>query len=136
MQPARLADGHVDVEPGRLAAVVTCLEMRDKPTLPDRPQLSGVSIRRVTCPDFGWYCALFISIGARWLWFSRLAVSDDELCAILSRPAVEVYSLAAGSQECGLLEIDFREGSDVELALLGLVPGMTGKGLGGLLLAS
>ncbi len=134
MQPARLSDGYADVEPGRLAAVVTYLEMREKPSFPVRPRPYGVDIRRVIRPDLDWYRTLFRSIGGRWLWFSRLAMSDDELRGILCHPAVEVYCLAVESQDCGLLELDFRQGPDVELTFLGLLHAMTGKGLGGLLL--
>jgi GNAT superfamily N-acetyltransferase len=129
-----LSDGYTSIEPGRLAAAVTYLEMKADPGLERDVLPDGVEIARVEEPRLDWYRTLFRMVGERWLWFSRLVMSDEELRRIIHDTRVEVYVLKVGGEECGLMELDFREPPDVELTFLGVAPGITGKGLGGLLL--
>jgi len=128
-----LPDGYFSIEPGRLAAVVTYLEMTADPGLERDALPDGVEIEHVQEPDLEWYRALFRSVGERWLWFSRLTMSDGELRSIIHDERVEVSVLRTGGEDCGILELDFREPPDVELTFLGVAPGITGKGLGGLM---
>ena len=122
------------VPAGEIAAVVTYLEMlapRPAP-VPDSP----LSLRRIERPDPERYRRLFRLVGARWLWFSRLVMADSELAAILGDPGVELYAVVDGAgNEAGLLELDFRQGGQCELAFLGLVPELAGQGHGRWLLA-
>jgi len=74
--------------------------------------------------------ALFRRTGEDWLWFSRLAMTDDALRAIIHDPAVEVYPLMVGEQEAGLLELDFRVAGECELSYFGLLPAFIGSGAG------
>ena len=121
------------VSDGELAAVVTYLEMLEPPRA-DVPQ-STLRLRRVTEPDPDQYRALFRKVGARWLWFSRLAMGDQELQAIIGDPKVELYEVAAVEPVVGMLELDFRESGECELAFIGLVPELAGQGHGRWLLA-
>jgi len=119
---------------GELAAVVTFLEMRHKPAVPVPP--SPLSLRRVERPDLDEYRMLFRLVGAPWLWFSRLAMEDSKLAAIIHDPAVELYVVAQdGTEPVGMLELDFREAGACELAFIGLLPELAGKGHGRWLLA-
>jgi len=119
---------------GELAAVVTFLEMLEKPAGPVPP--SPLSLRRVERPDLDNYRALFRLVGAQWLWFSRLAMDDSKLAAIIHDPGVELYIVEGGGPEAvGMLELDFREAGACELAFIGLVPDLAGKGHGRWLLA-
>ena len=122
------------VADGELAAVVTYLEMLAPPA--DPPPPSGLSLKRIEQPPLGLYRQLFRLVGSRWLWFSRLAMADGKLAAIVHDPAVELYSVVdeAGS-DCGMLELDFREAGQCELAFIGLVPELAGRGHGRWLLA-
>lgn len=123
--------GYSPVLPGQLANVVTCLEMLAAP--PQRPD-SGFpapyALVRSPSPDMAAYRALFRRIGERWLWYSRLVMPDAQLAAILANPAVEVFVLRAEGQDLGLLELDFRQMPDCELAFFGLAPEAIGGGLG------
>ena len=121
------------VPDGELAAVVTYLEMLE----PQRAEIphSTLRLRRVTEPDPDQYRALFRKIGSNWLWFSRLAMSDGELEAIVGDPKVELYEVAAVEPVVGMLELDFREVGQCELAFIGLVPELAGQGHGRWLLA-
>jgi GNAT superfamily N-acetyltransferase len=125
------------VEAGELAAVVTYLEMReaprgDSPSTRDCP----LSLRRIERPDPEQYRALFRLVGAPWLWFSRLTMDDAQLCAIVRDPDVHLYAVVdEQGRESGMLELDFRESGQCELAFVGLVPELAGKGHGRWLLA-
>jgi GNAT superfamily N-acetyltransferase len=123
-------EGFYDVPAGKIAAVVTSLEMRAPPAGSPPPAPPGVSLAHLRDPDPDRYLALFHAIGTPWLWFSRLKLPRDALVAILRDPAVEVWTVRQGDCEIGLVELDFRPFPDVELAFFGLVPEWTGRGLG------
>ena len=122
------------VPDGELAAVVTYLEMCSPPEHKVLP--SPLSLRRVDVPQPGHYKELFRLIGSPWLWFSRLILDDAHLAAIIQHPRVELDAILDESgREVGMLELDFREPHECELAFIGLVPELSGKGHGRWLLA-
>jgi GNAT superfamily N-acetyltransferase len=122
------------VPAGYLAAVVTYLEMLEPPA--SLPPPSPLSLWKLEPPDLNEYRHLFRLVGARWLWFSRLALDDAELGAIVKHPKVELFAVVSDDAgEAGLLELDFRVAGECELAFVGLVPELTGQGHGRWLLA-
>ncbi len=126
-------DGYTDLPPGKLAAVVTYLEMRTPPALAFAT-MSDFPIRRVEQPDLDWYRRLYRQIGQPWLWFSRLRISDDQLRKIMHHPAVDIFALSHNGVDSGLLEFDRRAMPDIELSFFGILPGLIGKGAGRALL--
>jgi len=122
-------DGYTDLPRGKIAAVVTYLEMRERPRLPRLPRPSGWSLERLN-QDPGRYRALFHRVGEPWLWFSRALMSDEALAQALGDPKVEAYALTDGGADLGLLELDFRPRGEVELGFLGVVPDCIGQGAG------
>lgn len=122
-------NGYTDLPPGKIAAIVTYLEMREPPDLPSIRTPEEWTLQRIG-PSRPRYRSLFREVGEPWLWFSRAAISDDKLAAILDDPNVEAYALHDGTRDVGLLELDFRSENEVELAFLGLVPGFIGQGAG------
>lgn len=122
-----LPDGDYDVAPGKLAEVVTYLEMTARPELP-----AGVdaALKRIPTPDPGWYRALFRRIGERWLWFARLDLADADLAAALADPGIEVYVVGEPGAEMGLVELDRRNPAEVEIVYFGLVPEALGQRIG------
>jgi GNAT superfamily N-acetyltransferase len=122
-----LPDGLHDVPPDRIAAVVTSLEMKSRPAL--RPELKGPwRLQRLTRPTPEAYRALYGKVGDEWLWFSRFLMSDDELTAIIHDPKVEVYGLDVSGSLEGLLELDFRDDGEAELAFFGVTASLVGGG--------
>jgi GNAT superfamily N-acetyltransferase len=118
---------------GELAAVVTYLEMRELPA--EAVPSSTLSLQRLD-PQPERYRELFRLVGAPWLWFSRLILDDAALGAIIQHPEVDLYAVVDGSgADAGMLELDFREPGQCELAFIGLVPELSGKGHGKWLLA-
>jgi len=124
-----LPDGYSDIPPGKIAAVVTHLEMRERPALPPDPP-GDWTLRRVERPGLDWFRELYRRVGAEWLWFSRLRLSDAELAAILHAPDVEVYALAQDGRDEGLLELDFRAPGECELVFFGVTAKLIGSGAG------
>jgi len=129
-----MLEGYTDLPPGKVAAVVTYLELRAPPHLLPTPTMSDFAVRRVLQPDLDWYRKLYRVIGEPWLWFSRLRLSDDELRTILHDPAVDVFALSHAGEDHGLLEFDRRRFPDIELSFFGVTPALIGKGAGRALL--
>jgi GNAT superfamily N-acetyltransferase len=123
------------VADGELAAVVTYLEMTKRPSsAPGRSQ--SIELERWERPAVERYRDLFRLVGAPWLWFSRLMMTDETLAGIIADPGVEVYRVRAMSGDtAGMLELDFRQPGECEIAFIGLVPELAGKGHGKWLLA-
>ena len=122
------------VADGELAAVVTYLQMFERPA--DPPPSSLLSLKRIERPDLPSYRKLFRLIGEPWLWFSRLIMDDDALAAIVEHPDVELFAVVDESgADAGMLELDFRQPGECELVFVGLVPELSGKGHGRWLLA-
>ncbi len=125
-----LPDGYSDVPAGKLAAVVTCLEMLAPPEPRADPEQSAITLERIEKPDVAWYRDLYGRIGTEWLWASRLALAESELAAILHHRDVEVHAVMKDGRGEGLLELDFREAGVCELAFFGLTPTAIGNGTG------
>jgi len=128
-----LPDGYSDIPSGRIVAVVTHLEMTKPPAIAPGP--SGAwSLRRVPAPDLTWFRDLYRRVGAEWLWFSRLRMSDVELAAIVQAPLAELFALVHDGGDEGLLELDFRTADQCEIAFFGVTAGLIGTGAGGWLM--
>jgi GNAT superfamily N-acetyltransferase len=116
----------IDVPPGHVGAVVTFLEMKERPKprpVPEAP-LQMVRWRDV---DPLKYRLLFERVGANWLWYSRLAMSDAALLAEVA----EVHAIVDRRRiEVGMLELDFRRAGECLVRFLGLVPELAGRGHG------
>lgn len=125
-----LPDGYYDVPPGTLVNVVTNFEMRERPPLRADPPSVRATLRRVEDPQIAWYRALYHAVGDAYLWFSRLALDDAALSAILRDPRVEIYAVAFEGADEGLLELDFRVEGECELAFFALTPKLVGSGTG------
>jgi GNAT superfamily N-acetyltransferase len=119
-----------DVAAGQIAAVVTSLEMLARPLPRPAPADPLLTLRHVERPGLDWFRALFRGVGEDWLWFSRLTMSDAALAAIIHDPKIEVHVLMRGSDEAGLLELDFRHADECEVSFFGLVPRFVGTGAG------
>ena len=126
-----LKDEFTLVPPGQVAAVVTHLEMHAKPALRREHIKPGeYALRRMNKPVLSEYREIYRRVGENWLWFSRLAMDDDTLKAIVHDPGVEVHILRHRGRDEGILEIDFRKFPDVEISFLGVVETLLGKGAG------
>jgi len=130
--PLRL-DGYTDLPPGKIANVVTYLEMTSAPDLPGGAR-SDLNVRRLVSPDLDWYRALYRTIGEPWLWFSRAVMPDEPLQRKIGDPATEIHVLERGSTTLGFAELSRAVGGEVEVAMFGVVPDATGTGAARLLM--
>lgn len=125
-----LPDGYHDLPPGKLAAVVTFLEMRGPAPARTTADDASRRVRHVPRPTLGWYRNLYRAVGEEWLWASRLVLPDAELAGILASPEVEVHLLEIDGAESGILELDFRVAGACEITFFGVVPAQVGRGHG------
>lgn len=124
-------NGTTDLPPGKIAAIVTSLEMTAKPApKADPPGMEGFSLDPIGRADVQRYLAIYRLLGERWMWFSRLMKPVSEMQALLADPAVLFFAARHGGRDVGLLEIDFRETGEAELAFFGLDENVLGRGAG------
>lgn len=125
-----LGDGFHGVPAGKLAMVVTHLEMHARAETHAQALPDGIAFRQVT-PDLTWYRDIFTRVGAlEWLWYGRLKMTDAELQAIIGDPKVQIFTLQKDGIDEALLELDFRNDGECELAYFGLTPKLIGTGSG------
>ncbi len=125
-----LANGYYDLPKGKLANVVTCLQMLEKPKLKPQALPHDHSLRVVDASNLVGYRALFTEVGLDNMWFSRMIMADEKLHAILSNPLIESHALYQGETPIGILELNFTEMPNCELAFFGLTKDVIGSGLG------
>lgn len=127
--------GYSPIPAGHVAAIVTSLEMTQRPPLRPMPP-SELRLERWEAPALEKYRLLYRRVGEPWLWFSRLVMADEELAAIIHDPDVMIWAVSdRRGIEVGILELDFRESGSCEIAFFGLIPPLNGKGHGGWLMA-
>jgi GNAT superfamily N-acetyltransferase len=115
------------IPPGHIGAVVTYLEMTERPKPRPTPDSNGLRLIRWNDVDPAKYRTLFARVGGPWLWYSRLAMDDSALLASVA----EVHAVVDRRRvEVGLLELDFRTAGECLIRFLGLVPELAGKGHG------
>ena len=116
--------------------VRTFLELNDRSQLNAR-RVDDPSIRITKCAPcmVERYRELYAAVGAPWHWRDRLAWSDAELAAYLSRPDIVVWQLEVAGALAGYVELRREDdGRSVEIVYFGLVASFFGRGLGGALL--
>jgi GNAT superfamily N-acetyltransferase len=116
----------IELRPGEVGAVVTFLEMTERPVLSPPPQ-SPLRLERWDSVDPARYRQLFARVGGRWLWYSRLAMDDQRL----RETVAEVHAVVdEDGAEAGMIELDLREPGECLIRFLGLVPELAGRGHG------
>ncbi|MEJ8472723.1 GNAT family N-acetyltransferase [Roseibium algae] len=128
-------NGYTDLPKGKLAYVVTYLEMLEKASLGSTSR-NDIHLECWERPDRIAFKALFREIGEEWLWFSRLVISDEALDKKLNDPHCEIYCPMIDGKRVGLLELSFKDPQNVEVAYFGLVPSAIGSGKGRWLMAN
>lgn len=123
--------GTTDLPPGKVASIVTSLEMFvQPPQRPDPAGTEGFSLEPIDPSDAERYLAIYRLLGERWMWFSRLTAPRAEVEAVLADPAVEFHAVCHEGRDVGLLELDFRVPGEGELAFFGLDEAVVGRGAG------
>ena len=129
-----LPNDYYELPKGKMANVVTCLEMLERPERQLAGWQDGLRLEVADTKNLEAYRSVFRAVGQHIMWFSRLIMADEKLRGILANPKIDSFVLKRGSESLGLLELNFEQGSDCELAFFGLVPGAVGGGLGRMLM--
>jgi GNAT superfamily N-acetyltransferase len=130
MSDAPLKNGYYELPPGKLANVVTCLEMTARPPARGRGFGPGFELVPGDRTDLAKHRALFSKVGRDLMWFSRLIMEDAKLAAILGDPDYSPFVLRKDGVDAGMLDLDFRAAGQCELAFFGLAPEFIGGGAG------
>src|SRR5258708_39347174 len=101
---------------GKLADVVTYLEMTARPQRPPVPVPAGkLALMRAERCTVAFYRFLYGTVGAPWLWFERLVWSEGRPAALIEKPEVEIFVLYVGGAPAGHYEPDRSDPAAVEL---------------------
>ncbi len=125
-----LADGYNDLPAGKLANIVTCLEMLAPPEKRPDPPSVNLKLDRLDATQLDRYRTLFRRVGERYLWFSRLTLSDAQLLDLLRDDKVEAYAVRSDGEDAGILELDFRTEGECEIMFFGVIESLVGNGAG------
>jgi GNAT superfamily N-acetyltransferase len=128
-----LPDGFHGVPPGKLAMVVTHLEMTTPALLRGATLSDGLTFEPLP-RDPEIYRDVFRRVGQNWLWFGRLVMDDLQLCSIIEHDDVGLWTIAKDTRPEAILELDFRTPGQCELAYFGLSSELIGNGAGAYLM--
>lgn len=126
-----LPDGYHALAPGKLANLVTFLEMTARPETPLRPAPAGYRLERIESWDTDAFLDLYREIGWEWLWSSRLLMPREKLEAKLAAPHMRSWCPVKDGRRMGIVEMDLSRQTETEISFFGLVPDAVGSGLGG-----
>jgi len=117
---------------GQIAAVVSYLECRSIPaedaTVLSRHDVALTRQTQMACSD---YRTMFRDIGKDWLWFSRLRIDDEALSEIIHDSSTKLHTLHDVEDHLiGFLELNCTDLPCVHVSFLGVLPTLTGQGLG------
>jgi GNAT superfamily N-acetyltransferase len=111
------------------------LEMTSPDELRAARPVEGFEVRALPRPDPALSSRLYARVGEPWQWTDRLGWGVARWRAHLAQPGVRTLVGYLAGEPVGYAEL-VREGGDVEIASFGLLPGYSGRGLGGALLAA
>jgi GNAT superfamily N-acetyltransferase len=116
---------------GQLKMVVTYLEMLQPPRVAAPPvPLGKIAVLRADNITVPFYRYLYNTVGRDWIWYTRRLMSDGELKAAISDPAIDIYVLYVAGEPAGYAELDRRVADEIELVYFGLLPAYVGRRLG------
>jgi GNAT superfamily N-acetyltransferase len=126
-----LLDGYHALAPGKLASLVTFVEMTERPNRSRRPAPAGCMLEPIDRWDTDAFLDLYREIGWEWLWSSRLLMPREELEAKLAAPHMRSWCPMTGGRRMGIVEMNLSAPNETEISFFGLVPDAVGGGIGG-----
>jgi GNAT superfamily N-acetyltransferase len=118
----------------QMLAPVGASARRAIPATRTQPPMEGIEIVRAEKPAVAFYRWLYDCVGRDWNWVDRALLSDEDLGHIIHDPLVEIYVPYVNGAAAGYAELDRRKEGEIELAYFGIIPQLSGKGLGRYLL--
>jgi len=97
----------------------------------DVPRPSGkLQILDVESPSVSYYRFLYNAVGKDYRWLSRRKLTDEQLAEVIQHPDTKIFVLHVDGSPAGFAELDYRDGTNVELVQFGLMGDYHGRGLG------
>lgn len=127
----RLLDGPQE---GARAVLVTHLEMHSPDSIRFDPDLPGADLQRIERDKPGVSRDFYRRVGGPWHWVDRRDWTDAQWREWTDREGHHLWAMTVDATEVGYVELEQQGDGDVEIAYLGLLPGMSGSGRGGWLL--
>ena len=121
-----LPDGYHALAPGKLANLVTFLEMTERPERPRRPAPLDYALEPVEHWDTDAFLDLYREIGWEWLWSSRLLMARDKLEAKLAASHMRSWCPVKHGRRMGIVEMDLSAPHETEITFFGLSPSAVG----------
>ncbi len=122
--------------PTKTAVTTWHLEMHARAALtPARVPDPAPLVMRAEIPSPELSRFLYTAVGGDWHWVDRLPWTHPQWAFYLDRPEVETWIAYLRGTPAGYVELEEQPGGNVEIAYFGLLPGFTGKGIGGHLLS-
>lgn len=118
------------------SVTTTFLEMTDASRAIPFQGERALELRRVEIPSPELNRFLYVTVGADWWWYERLAWDRDRWLAYLDRPELETWVGYLSGTPAGYFELEAQAGNAVEIAFFGLLPAFVGRGLGPELLSA
>ncbi|MBZ9708217.1 GNAT family N-acetyltransferase [Mesorhizobium sp. ESP7-2] len=127
-----LASGYRRVPAGKIVNAVTWMEAR----APVQGLAQPLAMTRVTEPHPAVYRAVFLEIGAPWLWDRAAEMSDSDIAAHFCDPRQHLYyGHDESGGHVGMVEFSVAASNEIEITYFGLFPSLTGRGFGKRLMA-
>jgi len=98
------------------------------------PKISNIELIHEKNIDLSDYKKIYLNVGRKYGWVSRLNIEDNELLKIIKSNGVEIFFLKKYSKNIGFFELDYRDNSELRIVHLGLIEKYIGQGLGKFLL--
>ena len=117
---------------GKIELIITTLEMK-KPAI-HGPVMMPFNIKihllRAEKPTLSFYRYMYNTIGERSLWWERREMLDAALLEIIQDPKVEIYVIYADGVPAGMIELDCRNETEIDIPYFGMIEEHVGRGLG------
>lgn len=116
------------------------LEMTSPADLrPSPARAAGFRVEQARIPTPELNRFFYTAVGGDWYWIDRLGWTREQWLAWLDRPELETWIGYLDGTPAGYFELERQpqgETMSVEIAYFGLLPGFTGRGIGGALLTA
>lgn len=109
---------------------ITYMEMLAPSAQPAKPMVE-YSVSHVAKPDYDFYINLYRAVGRDYIWNYRPSQTRQEVTDLIQSDANQLYVLQKDGVAVGMAELDVTNPQDVEIIHFGLLPELTGKGIGG-----
>ena len=98
------------------------------------PGYFGLKRVEIPCPELNRF--FYVTVGADWWWYCRLAWNYAQWRAFVDREELETWVAYVSGTPAGYFELERQRKRNVEIVHFGLLPQFIGRGLGGPLLSA